>query len=390
MKKKQLFALLMCSIVLGSGNGLFPLLPVYAEQLGSQPAAVGYYLSFCYIGLTAGTSVGGWLSDKFQRRKILLLIGGGVNVPVIWLLGRATNIWNLAALTAGCYFLGSMLITLISILTGLFAEPEERGKIFGLLTLTGPLMMLVAGATFGSIVDRWGFQTMFTGLALFASLFLLFALLVEDKTMVLTQTNANSPARDKVGLGRGFYLLVLACILSSCTYFVGRLGISLAMNKLSYTLTSISITGAIGGGVALPLLPTLGWLSDRLGRKRLLVFCYLVGILGSFILAAALFQWHFWVVSGLLSIMLNGVTAVGSALVTDLVPRSALGRGMSLFNASTWIGGIIGLGGTGLAVQGFGMAPTFIAAAFLPVVAILLLIRVQRVEKGMFGAAAGN
>jgi MFS family permease len=87
--------------------------------------------------------------------------------------------------------------------------------------------------------------------------------------------------------------------------------------------------------------------------------------------------------------MFYGSTVVGPALVTDIVPKAALGRGLSLYNATTWVGGIIGMGLTGHAIQGFGMVTTFIATAFLPVVALLLLIPVRPAETPVV-TPAGN
>ena len=72
MSKKQLWSLFLCSLVPWTvGTGLLPLLPVYAAQLGAQPALTGYYLSFVYLALAVGTLSAGWLSDRFQRRKAL-------------------------------------------------------------------------------------------------------------------------------------------------------------------------------------------------------------------------------------------------------------------------------------------------------------------------------
>ena len=51
---------------------------------------------------------------------------------------------------------------------------------------------------------------------------------------------------------------------------------------------------------------------------------------------------------------------IGSALVTDLVPKESLGRGMSLYLAARWIGGIIGYSCAGYAFQSLGMTSSFI------------------------------
>jgi MFS family permease len=380
MKKRQFILLFLGSILLWSGNGWLPLLPVYADQLGAQPREIGNYLSFAYIALTAGSFSGGWLSDRLQRRKLWLIIGGVLNIPVIWLMGQATNIWSLAAATAGCYFLAAMAATLVSILAGLFAEPGQRGRVFAVLTFTSPLMMLVSSAVMGPVVERWGFRAMFSGFAVYATLFILIACLVEDKRLEPAPAAQGAGAVKKPGLGKMYYLLILACTAGSIAYFASRLGISLAMNARSFTVTAISITGAVGGAVSLPFLPMIGWLSDRLGRKWLLNLCFLLGLAGLVILSAAVSQWQFCIVAALLALMLNGVTAVGSAQVTDSVPRGSLGKGMSLFNATTWIGGIIGMSLTGFALQGLGRVTTFFAVAFLPLVAILVLIPVWRME----------
>jgi MFS family permease len=69
--------------------------------------------------------------------------------------------------------------------------------------------------------------------------------------------------------------------------------------------------------------------------------------------------------------------SVGNALVTDLLPQEALGKGLSLFGATSWIGGVLGFAGAGYALQNLGMLPTFIIGGCLPLVGILLLIPVR-------------
>jgi MFS family permease len=159
---------------------------------------------------------------------------------------------------------------------------------------------------------------------------------------------------------------------------VSRLGTWLTMNDLGFAAAGVSSTSAVGGVVTLPLPPLIGWLSDRLGRKRFLVLCYLAGTVSLLTLLVAASLWHFWVAISLLSVLWSVNGAVGPALVTDIVPRESLGRGISLFSATPWIGGVIGFAVTGYAVQNLGMPTTFTLAALLPLTAIVLLIPIRQ------------
>jgi MFS family permease len=382
MSKKQLFALFVCSLVVWTvGNGLIPLLPVYAMQLGAVSTVAGYYLSFSYLAVAVGTVVGGWLSDKLQRRKTLLMAGSVVAIPAVWLMGRAPNAWYLTAFTAMVWFLAGMQLALVSILAGLFAQEAERGKVFGILSLTGALGSLVGGATTGPIADRWGYPVMFAALALLWSLSPLTALLLEDKVATRARDSDESSSGKKSRLGGNFFLLLVASLAAGLANFVALLGRSLVMNDLGFSAAAISSTTAISGAVALPLPPLIGWLSDRVGRKRLLAVCYLAGTAGLLVLPASVSLWHFWVAMSLMRVSSNVSRGVGSALATDLAPQEALGRGMSLFSAMLWVGAVIGFASTGYAVQNLGTTPTFVIGASLSLIAVLLLILIRQTRR---------
>jgi MFS family permease len=374
---KQFSALFLSSLVVWTlGSGLLPLLPVYATRIGAGPTLVGAYLSFSYLALATGTLVAGYLSDQLQRRKALLIAGGVAGIPAIWLMGRATAVWHLAALTATVWFLGGTGLALVSILTGLFAKETARGSVFGILSMTSALGSLLGGLTTGPIADRWGFSTLFAVLALFWSLSPASALLLEDKAIARVQPGQPPPAGATSRFGRSFFLLLLASLAMGLALFVGILSRSLMMNHLAFSAAAISGTAAVGGAVTAPLPPLLGRLSDRTSRNRLLVLCCLAGSAGLLALAASASLWHFWVASALLNVLLY-VNSVGSAMVTDLVPPGSLGSGMSLFTATTWAGGIIGFAGTGYAIERLGMKSTLAMGAFLPLIAIALLFPIE-------------
>lgn len=377
MSRRQLASLFICNLAFWTvGNGLLPLLPVYAKRVGADAAATGYFLAFSYLALALGAILAGWLSDGLQRRKTPLIFSGLAMIPLTWLMGRAENIWGLALLTAVVWALGGLGIALLGILAGLSSGEAERGKIFGVISLTMGLGSLIGGLITGYVVDLWDFATLFGILAAILLLVPLAALFLTDKH-VERDPRVNASSNRKLGLGRSYHFLFLASLAGSVAGFVIRLGISLIMDDLGFNALAISSTSAIGGFISMPIPFLMGWLSDRTGRKIYLYLGYVAGMASLLILANSASLGSFYLVAILQALFLGVNGTIGNALVTDLVPKESLGRGLALFGATAWIGGILGFAGAGYALQSIGVVPTFAIAMSLPVIAILLLVPVR-------------
>ena len=360
------------------GAGALPLLPVYAAKLGAPPAITGYYLAFAYLAVTAGALTSGWLSDRFGHRRALLALAGVLGVPATWALGRVSSVWALTLSTAAVWFLGGIGMALTSILAGLFAGAGERGKVYGFLSLTGGLGALIGGLITGPLVDRWGYPTMFALLSVFFTLWPLAALVLRDERADRVITDERPGAGSRLRLGKSFYLLFAASLVASVASFAGGLGRSLSMNALGFAAAAISSTGAVSSALTLPVPLLIGRLSDRLGRKRFLFLCYLVSTASLVLLSLSSSLWHFWmaVALGALSNVIS--RAVGPALANDLVPRQSLGRGLGLYDATNWIGAVVGFASTGHAVQRLGLTTALLAGSALPLVSILLLVLIRQ------------
>lgn len=376
ISKKQLGALFVCSLIPWTvGNGLIPLLPVYASELGADSAAAGYYLGFSYLALALGALSAGWISGKFPRLKLLLLITTVIAIPSAWLMGQVSTIGGLTAFTALLWFIGGMELVLLGILTGLSAGEGERGKVYGLLGLTGGLGALIGGLGIGWFVDRWGYTTMFNFIAVYMLIGPASALLIEDKK--LSQPDSQSAQSEKLpGLGTSFYLLFVSCILISMTGFFVLLIRSISMNDLRFAPLAISSTGAIGGLVAMPFPFLMGWFSDRIGRKTLIFTGYLCGLASLMIIAFSNQLWQFG-----LAIAINGIamgsSSIGNAFVNDLVPPQSLGKALSRYGAAVWIGGVAGFTVAGVALQNLGFTATYIIGGCLAVGSLILLIPIK-------------
>ena len=75
-------------------------------------------------------------------------------------------------------------------------------------------------------------------------------------------------------------------------------------------------------------------------------------------------------------------SAVGNALVTDLVPHPSLGKGLALFSATSWVGGVIGFALGGILLQSLDLVITCRIAASLGLVAVGLLIPIRVKQEG--------
>jgi MFS family permease len=383
MSKRQLALLFTSNLVMMTlGGGISSLAPVYAiDQLGADPGAAGLFMSFAFLGLAAGTLVGGWLSDRFQHRKAFFTVLTVVDCVALWLMGRLPTFTHLTVVMALDWFVGGINLALLSILAGLFAEPSERGRVFGILSLTGSLGALLSMWA-GAIVDWRGFQAMFTVAALVSLCNPLVGLLLKDKTVARSERQEASSAGGQAGLGSNLFFLLAGRLVATAAQFVGALSRTLVMGEMGFTATAISSPAAVGGAVALGASLFAGWLSDRVGRKWVLAVCYFGGAAGLTVLVAATSLVHFWAVAILLSLVGPVAGGIGSALVTDLVPQESLGRGLSLFSAMGWIGGIVGYAGTGYAIENVGLAPTMVAGALVSLAAIVLLAPIRQVALG--------
>jgi MFS family permease len=415
MNKRQLVALFLAGFAgYVVPAGALPLLPVYAVELGAPPVLTGYYLAFAYLALTAGSLAGGWLSDRCRRlhfagrhrgrRRALLALLGVLAAPATWSMGRSGGVQALTLSTAVAWFLSGSGRALTSILAGILARTDERGKVYGLLSLAGGVGSLLGGLITGPLADRWGYRAMFALLALFYALWPLAALVLRDKRADQGSAGRRQgPGERSVAgkrpvagrglrLGKSFYLLFAASLVAASAVFLGLLGRSLSMNALGYPAAAISSTVAVSNLLALPLPLLLGWLSDRCrrtdrGRKLLLALGYLLASLGLVGLSLSSSLWHFWIAAALITLSYRVSSGIGPALANDLIPRASLDRGLGLFGATLSIGAIVGFAGTGQAVQHLGLRPTTIGGAALPLIAICLLALVRPAKDAADGPA---
>jgi DHA1 family tetracycline resistance protein-like MFS transporter len=162
--------------------------------------------------------------------------------------------------------------------------------------------------------------------------------------------------------------------------FIDLLGYSLILPLLPYYAetfgASLVVVGLLGTSNALAQLvaaPVIGRLSDRYGRRPLLIFS-IAGTVVSFLIFGFAETLAVLFISRILDGLLGGNTALARAYITDVTDEKDRSRGLGLIGAAFGLGFIIGpaLGGF---LSRFGYdAPAFVAAglSMLNLVGVIL------------------
>jgi MFS family permease len=372
---RQLGALFLCSLIIaGTGNSLLALLPVYASGLGSTSAQIGVILGCLYAAMMVGATITGRLAGEPRNRRRLLIVAALPPAPAVFLLGHVRTVWQLALLAALLWCCGGVLTSLVTLYTGLFADPARRGRIFGLMSLALPAGGFLGGLAIGAAANHLGYRAMFALLALvWLAPPLLGTLGLNAPVHVAAASVVRRVVTAKGSLSLPIVLLLAATLLSSMTAYIGRLGLSFAMQSRGFSGGSITGAIAFAALAGAPFLPLSGVLSDRLGRRAFLLASYVLAALGVLVLTRAGTLWQFQLAATLLTVPFYTNGSVAAALATDLLPARALARGLPLLGMMAPVAGIVGLTGGGYLLGSLGPAIVFPLAVLPAAVAMALL-----------------
>ncbi|HEX6386941.1 MAG TPA: MFS transporter [Anaerolineae bacterium] len=370
------------------GMGLLPILPLYAAQFGASPTAVGVYYALMYLASLIGVLTTDWLARQLTY-KGAFIIAGTLGIPLLGLMGQVTTFWQLVLLTAALWFFGTVVMTLVSVLTGLLANGSSRGQWFSLMVLVYPLGALLGGTAVGQLIARHGYPVMF------AALGATWIILPAVGLFGLKGKQVSRPATPKrkdtaTGSGQTFYLLLLTSLLSGAAVNVGRLGMPLSMQILDFSPSAVASTATASGLVTIPVVLLIGALSDRLGRKRFLMLAYALASAGIVLLAIASELWHFWLAATLLLVSSSVKGAIASAFAADILTPEALTHSLPRLNAMDSVASIVIFAGTGYIVDTLGALALYGLAAVLAAGAVLQLRQLRSHETPALRAATAR
>ena len=351
-------------------------LPILANDLDPSGVLVGMVVSAWFLSRIFMELPAGIISDRIGRRR-LLVVGLGLSLLGPLLCSQATNVYVLILARAlwgmgtALYFMSNMAL-LMDIL-----PPSTRGKALGIFQGIEFIGSFI-GAPIGAFLAVYLSYTQvfyFTFAFSLVSFFLgvrsknMRGLEVQGHRSRLTMKQITGSLRD--------WGIIVVCLLATSRTLVMQ-GIQQTVLQL-YLNQQVGLTVAGIGWVVSSFvlgqviaLPTAGNVSDRFGRKPVLMVGFAVRLAGVvlFTLSGNLVV---LLISGLVSGIGEGLTMTTLlALLTDIAPEAARGGAVGLYRTFMDLGGFLGPIVFMVAYNDYGPLTPFYAAAGLCVLNILL------------------
>ena len=368
-----------------SSEMIYPLLPVFLSTvLGAGPLAIGAIEGAAESVAALLKLASGWWSDRLPRRKPLVIVGYGLASVVRPLIGLAQSVGQVLMIRladrTGKGIRGAPRDALIADAV----DASQRGRAYGFHRAADH-----AGAVAGPIVAfallTWGgvsLRTVFL-LAAIPAAAAMVALIFgvrEEKRQV--EKAGAGPNLDRSGLDRRFWAYLGVLLLFTLGNSTDALLI-LRANDLGVSAAIIPVLWAVLHVVKSVSSTPGGILSDRLGRRPLIIGGWLIyaAVYLGFAFASA--TWHAWLLFIVYGLYFGMTEGVEKALVADLVPARVRGAAFGWYNLTIGVAALPASLLFGGLWQRYGAPTAFLTGAALALVAAVGLTLVTSDQRAV-------
>ena len=365
-------------------------LPAFLVSLGAGPAQLGVIEGIAESVASFAKLFSGYLTDRIQRRKPLVVGGYFVANAVKPLLAIATSWWHVLLIRFADRLAKGVRGTPRDVMVAESVGKERLGSAYGLIqsmdsagAIVGPLTALV-------LLSRSSIRTIFFAAAVPGVLSVVVAIFGIHETKRVSSGEkkvvpseravalrpggtAEAAVSTRNGLPAAFYVVLAAVTLfsignSSDMFLVMRaqsIGIRVGLAPLLGLVFNVTYT--LGSWPA-------GWFSDRFSRRWIVAVGYLIFAGVYFVFGRAPSVLAIWITMAVYG-MYNALTQpVLKALVVETVKEEVRGRALGIYFFATSVATLAASLITGELWKHFGASMPFYASAGLALVSAAMLV----------------
>lgn len=319
-----------------SSQMVYPLIPTFLDLLGASPAILGLIEGIAEATASLFRTVFGYLSDRLKKRKLFIIIGYGLSAvsrPFLYLAGH----W---AVVLGVRFsdrVGKAARTPArDALISASVDPSIRGRAFGfhramdrIGAIGGPLlaMAVLALLPYGDSEPIRALKFTFLISVIPGAIALVFVRFARE-----TGFEAKATGEKRTAMRDAPFILFL---VANAFFALGNSSnafLILKARELEVAVSLIPLLWVVYNAVCTISSPILGSLSDRVGRKALIVASFLYYAVIYVLFGFATEQWMIWVLFGVYGIYYGLSEGIFRAYVADIVEEEKRATAYGLLN----------------------------------------------------------
>ena len=356
-------------------------LPAFLVSLGAGPAQLGVIEGIAESVASFAKLFSGYLADRIERRKPLVVAGYFVANAVKPLLALTTAWWHILLIRFADRVAKGVRGAPRDVMVAESVGKERLGSAYGLIqsmdsagAIAGPLMALV-------LLARFGIRSVFWAAAVPGALAVLVAVFGIGETKRSTSETSGETSEQKKktppastgGLSGSFYIVLAAVTLfslgnSSDMFLVMRaqsIGIGVRLAPLLGLVFNLTYT--LGSWPA-------GWFSDHFSRRWIAATGYLIFAAVYFVFGRAPSVLAIWITMAVYGIYYALTQPVLKALVVESVAQNIRGRALGVYFFATSVATLEASLITGELWKHLGPSVPFYASAALAVVSAAMLV----------------
>ena len=362
---------------------IIPILPMFLLSVGATGLLIGVIEGAAETTASLLKVVSGWYSDRIRRRKPFLLGGYGSSALAKPFLVLATSPWHVLGIRVvervgkgvrsaprDALIADSTKSTSMGVAYGFHKSMDSLGALLGVLALIAVVFAIGADLDVGLEEDDYRIVFAIAAVPALVAV-LVIAMFVRD-VRAGEEPRRRSFVSGMKELGRPFRLLMAVVMV----FYIAEINIAFFLLKgldegfsdfvviLFYALFNLTF-------FAMPV--AFGSLSDRMGRKPVIMLSFGLYVVACLIMAVAGNWWMLALGFTTLGVYKAASEGVFKAYVVDVVPECQRGAALGAFHTGIGLvmlpGGII----AGLLYDSLGPGPMFLYGAVLALVSMVLL-----------------